>query len=61
MENPQSLQNIEDENAYIENQYQEMLAVYGNTGTDVLTGEKVVLDESMVVGPLGYLIVKLKK
>ena len=28
MENPQSLQNIEDENAYIENQYQEMLAIY---------------------------------
>ncbi|MBQ3914750.1 MAG: cyclomaltodextrinase C-terminal domain-containing protein, partial [Paludibacteraceae bacterium] len=42
-------------------QYQEMLAVYGNTGTDVLTGEKVVLDEGLVVGPLGYLIVKLKK
>ena len=42
-------------------QYQEMLAVYGNTGTDVLTGEKVVLDEGLVVEPLGYLIVKLKK
>ena len=42
-------------------QYQEMLSVYGNTGTDVLTGKQVVLDSKLAVPALGYLIVKLKK
>jgi len=42
-------------------QYKEMLDFYGNTGVDVLTGKKVVLDEGLTVEGLNYLIVKLKK
>ena len=42
-------------------QYKEMLDFYGNTGVDVLTGKKVVLDEGLTVEGLSYLIVKLKK
>lgn len=42
-------------------QYKEMLNIYGNKGTDVLTGKTVVLDEGLVVDGLDYLIVKLKR
>ena len=42
-------------------QYKEMLDIYGNTGVDVMTGKTVVLDESLTVPAVDYLIVKLKK
>jgi len=42
-------------------QYKEMFTVYGNTGIDILTGKKVVLDESLIVPGLDYLMVRLRK